>query len=92
MLFSRLAIEDFDRFLGVFSTRGAEKRAQHGSRGARVFRVADDPNTVIVLFDWDRAGFEGFLRDPEAPDIMAAAGLREPPVPTYVEEAATVAS
>jgi hypothetical protein len=92
MIVTRVAIEDFDRFLGVFSTRGAEKRAQHGSRGARVFRVADDPNAVVVLFDWDRAGFEGFLQDPEVPDIMAAAGLREPPIATYVEEAATVAS
>jgi hypothetical protein len=26
-------VEDFDRFLKVFTTKGAEKRKQHGSKG-----------------------------------------------------------
>ena len=34
-------IEDFDRFWNTFSTKGAEKRKQHGSKGAHVFQ---DPN------------------------------------------------
>ena len=31
-------VEDFDRFLHVFSTKGAVKRKEHGSKGATVFR------------------------------------------------------
>jgi hypothetical protein len=31
-------VEDFDRFNSVFGTKGAEKRRQHGSKGALVFR------------------------------------------------------
>ena len=33
---------DFDRFKETFTTRGASKRSEHGSRGARVFRDAED--------------------------------------------------
>ena len=41
MLLATTTVEDFDRFTSVFSTKGAEKRKQHGSKGALVFR---DPN------------------------------------------------
>ena len=44
MLLATTQVEDFDRFLEVFSTTGAEKRKQHGSKGAMVFR--DPPRTT----------------------------------------------
>ena len=34
MLLATTQVEDFDRFLDIFSTKGAEKRKQHGSKGA----------------------------------------------------------
>ena len=34
MLLATTQVEDFDRFMEVFSTAGAEKRKQHGSKGA----------------------------------------------------------
>ncbi len=41
MILATTKVEDYDRFLKIFSTKGAEKRKQHGSKGATVFR---DPN------------------------------------------------
>ena len=41
MILATTTVEDFDRFVKIFSTKGAEKRKQHGSKGATVFR---DPN------------------------------------------------
>lgn len=38
MLLATTQVEDIDRFLEVFTTNGAEKRKQHGSKGATVFR------------------------------------------------------
>ena len=38
MLLATTAVEDYDRFVKVFSTKGADKRKQHGSQGATVFR------------------------------------------------------
>ena len=44
MILATTQVEDFDRFLGIFSTKGAEKRSEHGCKGARVFRRATAPH------------------------------------------------
>jgi len=74
-------VEDFDRFLSVFSTQGAEKRKEHGSKGATVFRDPNEDDRVWVLFDWDEAGFQEFLSDPDVPPIIQAAGHKSRPQP-----------
>lgn len=74
MILATTTIEDYDRFLEVFSTTSAEKRREYGSRGARIF---DDPNEegrIWVIFDWDEAGWQRFVSDPEVPRIMRSAG------------------
>ena len=35
MLLATTQVEDVDRFIEVFTTTGAEKRKEHGSKGAR---------------------------------------------------------
>jgi hypothetical protein len=72
-------VEDFDRFLNIFSTKGAEKRKEHGSKGATVFRDPNEDDRVWVLFDWDEEGFQNFLSDPEVPPIMQEAGAQGRP-------------
>lgn len=74
MILATTQVEDVDRFLDVFSTKGAEKRAQHGSKGATVFRDPSEQNRVWVLFDWNEAGWSAFVSDPEVPAILKAAG------------------
>jgi hypothetical protein len=85
VILSRVKIADFERFWATFSTRGLDKRRQHGCRGARVFRSADDPAQMVTLFDWDRDGWEAFMRDPEVAEIMRSAGLQGPPEPIFLE-------
>jgi quinol monooxygenase YgiN len=74
MILATTQVEDVDRFLDVFSTKGAEKRAQHGSAGATVFRDPSEENRVWVLFDWDAAGWAAFVSDPDVPAILKEAG------------------
>ena len=74
MILATTKVEDFDRFLKVFSTKGAEKRKQHGSRGATVFRDPVEADRVWVIFDWDEQGFKSFLSDPAVPPIIQEAG------------------
>jgi hypothetical protein len=81
MFLATTTVEDFDRFLDVFSTSGAEKRAQHGSKGATVYRDPNEDDRVWVLFDWDPEGFQSYLADPEVPPIIQAAGHKTKPVP-----------
>ena len=67
-------VEDVDRFLSIFSTKGAEKRGQHGSKGSTVFRDPVEENRVWVLFDWDAEGWQKFVSDPDVPAILQEAG------------------
>jgi len=78
MMLATTKVEDFDRFLKVFSTKGAEKRKQHGSKGAIVYRDPIEADRVWVLFDWDELGFKNFLSDPEVPAIAGHVGKPQP--------------
>jgi heme-degrading monooxygenase HmoA len=45
-------VGDFETFRKVYLD-DAGRRGRLGSRGGRVFRVADDPDNVIVMLEWD---------------------------------------
>jgi hypothetical protein len=79
VILATTTVEDFDRFLNIFTTKGAEKRKQHGSKGATVFRDPNQADRVWVLFDWDEAGWQSFVSDPEVPPIMKEAGHKSKP-------------
>jgi hypothetical protein len=79
MLLATTTVEDFDRFAKIFSTKGAEKRKQHGSQGSTVFRDPNESDRVWVIFDWDLEGWQGFASDPEVPAIMQEAGHKGRP-------------
>jgi hypothetical protein len=74
MLLATTTVEDVDRFLQVFGTKGAEKRAVHGSKGSTVFRDPTEANRVWALFDWDEAGWAAFVSDPTVPPVLKEAG------------------
>ena len=80
MLLATTRVEDFDRFMQVFSTGGAEKRRQHGSKGALVFRDPAEADRVWVIFDWDEQGWQNFVTDPTVPPVMKEAGHKSKPV------------
>jgi hypothetical protein len=79
MLLATTTVEDFDRFAEIFSTTGADKRREHGSKGALVFRDPNQEDRVWVIFDWDAEGFQRFASDPEVPAIMQEAGHKGRP-------------
>ena len=79
MILATTKVEDLDRFLKVFSTAGAEKRRQHGSKGALAFRDPNQNDQVWVIFDWDDKGWQNFVSDPEVPPIMKEAGHKSRP-------------
>ena len=79
MLLATTTVEDFDRFTDVFSTAGAEKRPQHGSKGALMFGDPNQADRVWVIFDWDLDGWQSVASDPEVPPIMQQAGHKGRP-------------
>ena len=74
MILATTQVENVDRFLQVFGTKGADKRAVHGSKGSTVFRDPTEENRVWALFDWDADGWAKFVSDPEVPPILKEAG------------------
>ena len=56
MMLATTKVDDVDRFLKVFSTKGAEKRKQHGSKGCTVFRDPAEADRVWVIFGLGRQG------------------------------------
>src|SRR5215213_943670 len=79
MVLSTAKVEDFERWRRMFSTKGAEKRKQYGSKGSQVFRDPNDDRRVWVVFDWDEEGYTNLLSDPEMPAIFQEAGLEGRP-------------
>jgi hypothetical protein len=79
MILKTTTFEDFDRFMKVFSTKGADKRREHGSKGAHIFRDPNENDRVWVIFDWDEEGWQGFVSDPEVPPIIQEAGHKGRP-------------
>jgi quinol monooxygenase YgiN len=79
MVLATAKIEDFDRFWNTFSTKGAEKRKQHGCKGAHVFQDPNESDRIWAIFDWDQAGWQSFTSDPEVPAIFQEAGFTQGP-------------
>jgi hypothetical protein len=79
VLLATTQFEDFDRFMEVFSTKGAEKRKEHGCKGALVFRDPSEDDRVWAVFDWDEQGWQEFVSDPAVPPIMKEAGHKGRP-------------
>jgi hypothetical protein len=79
MMLATTRVQDFDRWMKIFSTTSAEKRKQHGSKGAIVFRDPTETDRVWVLFDWDEQGWKDFVSDPEVAPLLKEAGHKEKP-------------
>ena len=79
MMLATTRVQDFDRWMKIFSTTSAEKRKQPGSKGAIVFRDPTETDRVWVLFDWDEQGWKDFVSDPEVPPMLKDAGHKEKP-------------
>ena len=79
MILATTTVENVDRFLDVFGTKVADKRALHGSKGSTVFRDPTEENRVWGLFDMDEAGWAKFVSDPEVPPILKEAGHQGKP-------------
>jgi heme-degrading monooxygenase HmoA len=51
-LLVRHKVEDFAKWFPVYSNH-ASMRKNGGEKGAHVYRNADDPSEVFILFEWD---------------------------------------
>lgn len=87
---AEVSVEDLERFVAIFATRGADLRRKHGSRRAEILSAVEDGDRAFVLIDWpNRASFDAFRADPEVPGTMRLGSLKAPPKFMPVERIAT---
>lgn len=46
-------VKDFSKWKPEFDEYSSIRK-ETGSRGGMIFRTSDDPNEVVILFDWDK--------------------------------------
>jgi hypothetical protein len=84
MILATTTVEDRDRWVEIYTTKSAEKRKLHGSKGSTVFRDPNEEDRVWVLFDWNLDGFKNFASDPEVSPILQEAGHTSKPQVTQL--------
>lgn len=78
-------VADYGRWKTIFDADGANRQAA-GSKGGQVFRSADDPNEVVMLFEWDLEKARQFSQREELRAKMQEAGVLGPVESYFLEE------
>lgn len=83
-------VADYDKWKPFFD-QDAERRKQHGSKGALVLRDAQKPNDVTIVMEWDSVeNAQKFGQTPELKEIMQKAGvISEPQISMFGSSANT---
>ena len=78
-------VADYARWKPIFDADGANRQAG-GCKGGQLFRSADDPNELVVLFEWDLQQVRQDSQGEEVSAKMQAAGVLGPPEISFLEE------
>ena len=78
-------VADYARWKPIFDADGANRQAG-GCKGGQLFRSADDPNEVVMLFEWDLEQAHQFCQSEALRAKMQEAGVLGPPDFYFLEE------
>jgi heme-degrading monooxygenase HmoA len=82
----RHKIEDYAKWKPNYDQHAATRKAS-GSKKAHLFRNADDPNELIILFEWDDLGkARNFARSEDLIKTMQKAGVIGKPDIYFLEK------
>jgi quinol monooxygenase YgiN len=82
-------VRDFDAWKPAFDEHESV-RAKYGCLGHTIYRDADKPNDVTMLFRYEsRERAEEFMCDPSLREAMERGGVISEPRATWLEEAET---
>jgi len=80
-------VEDYERWKPIFDHDRGATRKRSGSKGGWILRNANDPNELVILFEWD--SLENARRFANADDLreaMQQAGVADQPDVYFLEE------
>ncbi len=78
-------VADYARWKPIFDADGANREIG-GSKGGQLLRSADDPNEVVLLFEWDQEQARQYSQREEVRARMQEAGVLGPPDISFLEE------
>jgi hypothetical protein len=78
-------VADYARWRPKFAADGANREAG-GSKGGQLLRSADDPNEVVMLFEWDLEKARQYSQREEVRAKMQEAGVLDPAEIYFLEE------
>ena len=78
-------VADYARWKALFDADDANRQAG-GSNGGHLFRSADDPNEVVMLFEWDLEQARQYSQSEALRAKMQEAGVLSPPDFYFLEE------
>ena len=80
-------VEDYAKWRAVFDDK-AGLRKESGETHAHIFRNADDPSNLVLLFGWDSLdNARSYAQDPRLRAAMQEAGVTGPPTVLFLDEA-----
>jgi quinol monooxygenase YgiN len=86
-LLVRHTAEDYSKWRPVFDDHEGMRKAG-GSKSARVFRNADNPNEIVLLMEWDDVeNARRFASSDDLRQAMERAGVVGRPEALFLEEA-----
>jgi heme-degrading monooxygenase HmoA len=85
-LLVRHKVADYAKWKPFFDQHSATRQAS-GSQGGRLLRNANDPNELVVLFEWDDLEkARQFAQSNDLREIMQRAGVVDQPNIYFLEE------
>jgi quinol monooxygenase YgiN len=79
-------VRDYDAWKPFFDDH-EPVRAKYGCQSHTIYRDADNPNDVTILFRYEsRERAEEFMKDPSLRETMEKAGVISEPRATWVDE------
>ena len=78
-------VADYARWKPIFDADGANREIA-GSQGGHLWRSADDPNEVVLLFEWALQQARQYSQREEVRAKMQEAGVLGPPDIYFLEE------
>ncbi len=84
-LLVRHKVEDYARWKPLFDAHGTTRQAS-GCRGGQLFRNANNPNELVILFEWDNLeNARQFTQSSDLREVMQRAGVIEQPDVYFLE-------
>ena len=87
----RLNLEDYAKWRSVFD-EVAHLRESSGSHGGTLYRSADDPHEVVIVWDWpDLAKARSYFQSDALRQAMQRAGVQGRPEIVYLDAGEKIA-